>query len=51
MQQLIGALQGQPEHISRFLGIMAGSVTLADFFAPESVAAIMAGAGRGAAAA
>ena len=51
VQQLIGALAGQPEHVARFLGIMAGSVRLADFFAPESVAAIMAGAGPGAAAA
>ena len=42
--QLLAALQGQPEHIARFLGVIAGSVAVADFYGPSSVAAVMAGA-------
>jgi 2-polyprenyl-6-methoxyphenol hydroxylase-like FAD-dependent oxidoreductase len=44
MLDLIAALQGQPQHIARFLGVIAGSVGLADFYGPDSVAAVMAGA-------
>lgn len=39
--ELIGALRGQPVHIARFLGVIAGSVPVPDFFAPDSVAAIL----------
>jgi 2-polyprenyl-6-methoxyphenol hydroxylase-like FAD-dependent oxidoreductase len=42
--ELLGALQGNPEQISRFLGLIAGTVRIADFFAPESLQAIL-GAG------
>ena len=44
VQQLLAALVGQPHHISRFLGVMAGSVPVAELFSAESVAAITAGA-------
>jgi len=49
MLELIGALQGQPDHIARFLGVIAGSVPVPDFYAPASVAAVMAGAASAAA--
>lgn len=49
MLALFGALQGQPEHIARFLGVMAGSVPVADFYGPDSIAAVMAGAAPAAA--
>ena len=48
MQELLAALAGNPAQTSRFLGLIAGSVPLADFFAPENVAAIVAEAGRSA---
>ena len=41
MLDLIGALAGQPAHIARFLGVIAGSVGVEDFFGPASVARIM----------
>ncbi|MDQ4088779.1 MAG: FAD-dependent monooxygenase, partial [Actinomycetota bacterium] len=44
MQQLIAALSGQPHHISRFLGVIAGSVAVPDFYAPENLATILGGA-------
>jgi 2-polyprenyl-6-methoxyphenol hydroxylase-like FAD-dependent oxidoreductase len=40
-RQLIAALHGRPEHISRFLGLIAGSVRVPEFFDPASVAAIL----------
>ena len=40
MQGLLAALQGQPAHIARFLGLIAGSVPIAEFFSPQSLAAI-----------
>lgn len=40
MQQLLAALPGQPRHISRFLGIIAGSVPVREFFSPESMAEV-----------
>lgn len=46
MQALIGALAANPAEISRFLGIMAGSVPLTEFLHPESVGRIMAAAAR-----
>lgn len=42
MLELLAALQGQPEHIARFLGVNAGSVAVADFYGPANVAAVMA---------
>ena len=41
---LIAALAGNPAQISRFLGIMAGSVPVAEFFSPESMGEILAAA-------
>ena len=40
MQGLLAALQGQPAHIARFLGLIAGSVPVVDFFSPQSLTAI-----------
>ena len=40
MLGLLAALEGQPAHIARFLGLIAGSVPIAEFFSPESLAAI-----------
>ena len=40
----IGALAGRPEHISRFLGVIAGSVGVADFYSPANIDAMMASA-------
>jgi 2-polyprenyl-6-methoxyphenol hydroxylase-like FAD-dependent oxidoreductase len=40
MQGLLAALQGQPAHIARFLGLIAGTVPIAEFFSPQSLAAI-----------
>jgi hypothetical protein len=42
MQQMFAALVGQQHHIDRFFGVMAGSVAVADFFAPENMGALMA---------
>jgi 2-polyprenyl-6-methoxyphenol hydroxylase-like FAD-dependent oxidoreductase len=42
--QLVGALVGNGPQISRFLGLIAGSVTVPDFLSPDSVAEIMASA-------
>ncbi len=44
VQALIGALAGNPAQISRFLGIMAGSVPVSEFFSPESIGEIFAAA-------
>ena len=44
VQALIGALSGNPPQTSRFLGLIAGSVPIPEFFAPENLAAIMAAA-------
>jgi flavin-dependent dehydrogenase len=35
------AMQGQPDAVSRFFGVMAGSVELGQFFDPEHLASIM----------
>lgn len=42
--ELIGALQGQPAHIARFLGVIAGTVAVSDFYGPDSLATVMADA-------
>ena len=36
MQALLAALAGQPAQIARFLGLIAGSVPIAEFFAPRA---------------
>jgi flavin-dependent dehydrogenase len=41
VMELIGALQGRPDHIARFFGVMAGSVPVPEFFSPASIAAIL----------
>lgn len=42
VQALVGALAGNPAQTSRFLGLIAGSVPVAEFYSPESVGRIMA---------
>lgn len=42
MQQLVGALLHNPEQASRFLGTIVGTVSAAEFFAPENMASIFA---------
>jgi 2-polyprenyl-6-methoxyphenol hydroxylase-like FAD-dependent oxidoreductase len=42
MQQLIGALVGNQPEIDRFFGVMAGSVSVADFYAPHNVERLLA---------
>jgi 2-polyprenyl-6-methoxyphenol hydroxylase-like FAD-dependent oxidoreductase len=44
MQQLISALQHDPEQADRFIGTIAGTVPIPEFYAPENLARIMAGA-------
>jgi 2-polyprenyl-6-methoxyphenol hydroxylase-like FAD-dependent oxidoreductase len=39
MQALFGALRDDPERTSRFFGVVAGTVPVAEFFAPEEAAA------------
>jgi 2-polyprenyl-6-methoxyphenol hydroxylase-like FAD-dependent oxidoreductase len=41
MQQLLAALQGNPEQADRFIGTVAGTVPIPEFFAPENIARIM----------
>ena len=42
MLGLVTALDGNPAQISRFLGLIAGSDPIPEFFSPESVGQIMA---------
>jgi hypothetical protein len=42
MQQLMAALRGDQEQTNRFFGTAIGTVSAAEFFAPENVARIMA---------
>lgn len=42
MLGLVTALEGNPGQISRFLGLIAGSTPVPEFFSPESLAQIMA---------
>jgi len=46
MQQLFHALVGNQEQTNRFLGLIAGTTPFAEFFAPENVGAILAGAAQ-----
>jgi flavin-dependent dehydrogenase len=41
MAALVAALQGKPAETGRFLGIMSGTVRIADFFAPDNLARIL----------
>ena len=41
MAALVDALQGNTADTRRFLGVMSGTVTIADFFAPENLGRIM----------
>jgi flavin-dependent dehydrogenase len=43
MQQLVGALLHNHEQADRFIGTIAGTVPIAEFFAPENVGQIIAG--------
>jgi flavin-dependent dehydrogenase len=44
MQMLFGALRENQEETNRFFGVMARTVPVADFFAPENIAQIVGGA-------
>ena len=48
MLKLFAALQGNQEQTNRFFGIPEGTTSMAEFFSPENVQQIMAGAGVGA---
>lgn len=41
MAALVGALQGNTAGIRRFLGVISGTVPIAEFFAPENLRAIL----------
>jgi flavin-dependent dehydrogenase len=43
-QALFGALRGNQEHIDRFLGVMAGTVPVAEFFSPDNLGRVVAAA-------
>ncbi len=51
MQQLLGAVHGNPEARSDFVSLMAGTVSPVDFFAEENIGRIFAATGAGATAA
>ena len=44
MQQLFGALRGNQADTDRFLGCIAGTTPIGEFFAPENLQRILAGA-------
>jgi hypothetical protein len=50
MQHLLAALQGNQEQADRFVGTVAGTVPIPEFFAPENVARIAGAAPQGVAA-
>ena len=41
---LLGAMQGNDAAITQFVGVLDGSVSAPEFFAPENIGAIMAAA-------
>jgi 2-polyprenyl-6-methoxyphenol hydroxylase-like FAD-dependent oxidoreductase len=49
MQALFGALAGNPEALSQFIGVIDGTVAVPEFFAPDNLDRIMATAGARAA--
>ena len=46
MQQLFGALRGNQAATNRFFGMIAGTTSIPEFFAPESIGRIMADAAQ-----
>jgi 2-polyprenyl-6-methoxyphenol hydroxylase-like FAD-dependent oxidoreductase len=48
VQQVLWALQFNPEQRARFFGVLAHSVPVEDFFAPENLKKILAGSQKGA---
>ncbi len=46
MQPLFAALRDDPEETGRFFGTVTGTVSAAEFFAPENVARILGELGR-----
>jgi len=49
MQQLLGAVHGNPEAIDGFVSVVAGTVSPMEFFSPDNIGRIMQAAGRTAA--
>ena len=49
MQQLLAALRENQEQTNRYLGTIAGTVSIPEFFSPENIQQIMAAAGMEAA--
>ncbi len=45
MQHLFAALQGNQEQTNRYIGTIAGTVSVAEFFSPENIQRIVAAAG------
>jgi 2-polyprenyl-6-methoxyphenol hydroxylase-like FAD-dependent oxidoreductase len=45
MQQLLGAMRGNQEAMDAFVSVQANTLPAPEFFAPESIGRIMAGAG------
>ena len=41
MQQLFAALRGNQDETDRFIGIIAGTVSIPEFFSPESMGRII----------
>ena len=41
LQQLIGALVGKPDGISAFVGLIAGSTPIPEFFDPENIGRLL----------
>jgi hypothetical protein len=46
MQQLFAALRGNQAETDRFMGVLAGTTPVPDFFAPENLAHILTGGAR-----
>jgi hypothetical protein len=45
MQQLLGAVHGNPEAMDQFVSVVAGTVSPVEFLSPENIGRIMSGAG------
>ena len=46
MQQLLGAIHGNREAMDAFVSVTAGTVSPVEFFDPENIGRLMAGAGE-----
>ncbi len=44
MQRLLGAIQGNREEMDNFVSVLAGTLPFPDFFGPDNIARLMAGA-------